>query len=163
MEVKVYSKKSGKSYLTQIDAINVDKIIGKSWWLTKKGYLRTWDSKTQRNVLLHRFLFGDPKTGFMYDHINRNKLDNRKQNLRFCNASQNKCNTDNRSDNSSGYKGVNKKKGHKTNPWVARVQINGKRLHLGYFSTKEKAALAYNKAAIKYHGEFARLNECVFC
>ena len=92
------------------------------------------------------------------DHINRQKLDNQKSNLRMATKSQNQCNMGLRKNNTSGYKGVCYFPLNKTNPWMAYVSYNRKRIHLGYFSSKESAARVYDKAAIKYFGEFVNTN-----
>ena len=59
-------------------------------------------------------------------------------------------------NNTSGYKGVTYRKSR--NCWEARIMLNGKTVYTGCFDNKEEAALAYNKVAIKYHGEFAKIN-----
>jgi hypothetical protein len=106
--------------------------------------------------LLHRRIL-NIEHGSLCDHINGNTLDCRRSNLRLCNNSQNQHNKAKLKNNTSGYKGVwwhsiGKK-------WEARIMVNRENKYLGLFNTKESAALAYNYAAIKYHGEFARLNE----
>lgn len=107
-----------------------------------------------------------PPADKMVDHIDGNGLNNLRSNLRFATMSQNIANSKVRKDNTTGYKGVSWFVGSKhpngvwkSKPsWTARIGINGKRITVGYFATKEEAARAYNKAAIKYHGEFAKLN-----
>lgn len=91
------------------------------------------------------------------DHIDRNTLNNLESNLRVCSNSQNNINQGLRKDNTSGGKGVILLKKYKK--WRARININHERINLGNFDTKEEAMKAYNDAAIKYHGEFAVLNE----
>lgn len=91
------------------------------------------------------------------DHINGDGLDNRRENLRPCNASTNMQNSKIRIDNRSGYRGVGLHKA--TGKWRARIKTPSGEVGLGYFNTKEAAALAYNAAAKKYFGEFANLNE----
>ena len=95
--------------------------------------------------------------GMYVDHINGNKSDYRKSNLRLCSKSQNNCNVGVRLDSVTGFKGVYWNSTKKR--FQASIQIAGKRRYLGTFSDPKIAALAYNEAALKYHGEFAFLNE----
>jgi hypothetical protein len=91
------------------------------------------------------------------DHIDQNGLNNQRLNLRLATVSQNGINRPKQRNNTSGYKGVHwRKDSHK---WQAKIQINGKDIHLGYFTSKKEAAKAYNKAALKYFGKFAVLNK----
>jgi hypothetical protein len=91
--------------------------------------------------------------GLQTDHINRNKLDNRKCNLRIVNCSQNKMNIKLRSDNSSGVKGVYFDKQRKK--WVAEIMLNKKKFHLGRFNNIEEAKLKRKFAEKQYFGEYA--------
>jgi hypothetical protein len=88
------------------------------------------------------------------DHINCIRADNRIENLRICNDSQNQC-------NKTKYRGTSRYKGvdlHKASGlWRARIRKNYKVRELGYFATEEEAAAAYAEAAAKFHGEFARI------
>ena len=81
------------------------------------------------------------------DHINRNKSDNRIKNLREATYSENQQNTDKKSNNKSGYKGVAYEKVAKK--WRSQISVNGKRIHIGYFNTKEEAAEAYKTTSSK--------------
>lgn len=104
------------------------------------------------------FLFGKPPDNLQWDHINGNKLDNRRENLRYATNSQNNANREKQAGlYSSQYKGVfwNAQKGK----WQSRLKIDGKQKHLGFFVNEKDAARAYNEAALKYFGEFAVLNE----
>ncbi len=109
-------------------------------------------------VYLHRLLL-KPPDGYFVDHINMDRLDNRRCNLRVATKAQNSYNRPARTDNTSGYKGVWLRCDAKTKAWIAEIRVNGKKVHIGTYSTKEAAALAYNDAAKKYHGVFARLND----
>lgn len=90
------------------------------------------------------------------DHIDQNRTNNRIANLREASRLQNCRNRRKHCDNSSGYKGVNYDKRY--NKWYAQIHVNKKSVWLGYHATSEDAANAYDKAAIKYFGEFASLN-----
>lgn len=101
---------------------------------------------------MHREIMSTPK-GKDTDHINRDKLDNRKQNLRICKHANNMKNLGLRKDNTSGVKGV---RWHKQlQKWNARIHVNGKEISLGCFHDLKEAAKAYKDASIKYHGVYA--------
>jgi len=86
------------------------------------------------------------------DHINRNRLDNRIENLRLVTPSQNLMNSGSYKNNTSGFKGVYWDKSKKE--WRALIIVNGKRKHLGNFINKEDAIQAREEAEIKYFGDF---------
>lgn len=130
-------------------------LLGNSLWhKNDNGYIVN-RNKNIGTIRLHRLIISAPDN-MLVDHINGNTVDNRKSNLRLCSHIENLRNSKVQSNNKTGYKGVywhtrNKK-------WIAHITIKRKSIHLGVFSTKEDAARAYNEAAIKYFGEFARLN-----
>ena len=127
-------------------------VSSRAWWYQRNGYIVTEIS--QRTVLLHRLLMNTPE-GFETDHINGNKLDNRKSNLRICTRSQNQHNQKPRTG-SSKYKGVCWYK--PVEKWLAQIRSSGKKKHIGLFSDEKEAALAYNSVARELFGEYARLN-----
>ena len=110
------------------------------------------------SILMHRMIMLAPQ-GVEIDHIDGNRLNNQKSNLRFATSSQNKINRGPRKDNKSGYKGVSWHK--QRNCWAVRLMINGKYQHLGLFQDKHKAAQVYNDNALKYYGSYAWLNKIV--
>jgi len=118
-------------------------------WSNRSGYV-----SSSNNGAMHRLILGlDSNSKLDSDHINRNKLDNRSSNLRSCNRSQNCMNRSVFKSNSSGTSGVSFDK--KTNKWWVRIQFNGKRKSLGYFSDIEDAKKCRDAAVAKYHKEFA--------
>jgi len=112
----------------------------------------------KKQLYLHRFLLGlEFGNKLQADHINKNTLDNRLENLRIATSAENCRNRRKRRDNTSGYIGVS---WHKREcKWRTQIKTDGIMKHIGYFRNKHDAARAYNEAALKYHGEFAELNE----
>lgn len=90
------------------------------------------------------------------DHSNHNTTDDRIEKLRAASKTENGRNRTSAKNSSSKYLGVHWNK--KNQKWYASIRINTKLIHLGCFEVETEAALAYNKAAIKYFGEFANLN-----
>lgn len=125
------------------------------WRLTTKGYVVRCGSTEDETVSLHNFVLGLPPSSGV-DHINLNKLDNYRQNLRLTTNSGNGQNRTKFSNNTSGFKGVSFHAGK--GKFGASIKINYKALHLGYFSSKEDAARAYDEAAIKHFGPLAFTN-----
>jgi len=110
----------------------------------------------RKNLQMHRLVINVPPDCFC-DHINHNGLDNRKANLRIVTHTQNVWNRRKfKSYSLSKYKGVDWSKDMKR--WRARILVNGKRIYLGSFKSELDAAKAYDRAALKYHGDFACLN-----
>ena len=95
--------------------------------------------------------------GFEVDHINRNKLDNRKSNLRIATRSENCANRGSFQESSSKYKGVHWSK--KTGRWEVAIRKDGKQIYIGGFDDEIAAASAYNNYARKLWGDFAVLND----
>lgn len=145
---------------TIVDDENYEELSKYRWYLNTFGYVRRWRPTIERQakpgsreIFLHRHLIDVPK-GYVIDHINGDKLDNRRCNLRVCTPHQNRMNRQSQKNNTSGYKGVfwNKQR----NKWSAKINFNHKQIYTGYFDNKEDAAKAYERAARKYFGEFAR-------
>lgn len=97
---------------------------------------------------------------YLVDHIDGNKSNNQRSNLRICTHAESLQNRGKFANSKySIYKGVTLNKRNSRNPWKVKIKCDGKYIHIGMYPTQEAAALAYNEAALKYHGEFARLNE----
>ena len=105
-------------------------------------------------VRMHREVIG-AKDGQHVDHINGDKLDNRRSNLRIATPLQNNWNKGLTARNSSGYKGVSERNGR----YESYIRNRGILEHLGTYESKEDAAKAYNVKAEEYFGEFAWLND----
>lgn len=118
-------------------------------------YVSIRKKKTSGITMLHRHLLNAP-AHLQVDHINGNSLDNRQANLRLCTRLDNCRNRAKRFDSTSPYKGVLWNKQNKN--WRVRIRVNWKPIEVGSFKTAEEAARAYNEAAVKYYGEFARIN-----
>lgn len=108
-----------------------------------------------KHVLIHRYIL-NPPANMVIDHINGNKLDNRKCNLRVVTTHQNNMNRSKGVKGSSQYKGVSYIASRKR--WMAGIQVNNKSINLGFYKSEVNAAQAYNFAAEKYFGEFAKYN-----
>jgi hypothetical protein len=110
----------------------------------KKGYLVVGlrNNEGKKTIKIHRLVavtfLDNPKNKKCIDHINNNRSDNNLINLRFATQMQNSQNSKLSSKNTSGCKGVCKVK----NKWRATIQINGIKIHLGYFETIEEAKIA---------------------
>lgn len=123
-------------------------------WHIVRGYVQTtMDGKT---VWLHSLVLGPLEEGKVADHENLDGLDNRRKNLRPATRGQNNMNRTKRKDNTSGYKGVYFC--NQAGRWRAEISAGRQRRKLGRFDTPVKAALAYDRAAIRLHGDFARTN-----
>ena len=140
------------------------KRLRKYEWFAKKGrntfYARGCvpDSKTARDktIYMHQEIIKVPP-GMVVDHINHDGLDNRKANLRAATASQNRINSRTaRIRKSSKYRGVCRRAGQKK--WFAYVYVKGRAVFTKYFDDATAAARARDRAAKKYHGQFAELN-----
>jgi hypothetical protein len=146
VKIDVYgaeSERKGKVLLDKEDYKGLERM---KLTISSTGYARV--AKT--GSYLHRLIMGCPE-GKLVDHINRDKLDNRKFNLRVCDSREN---NRNRKQTKGKYKGVYRSE----NGWIAQITAGEKRLHIGSFDTEEEAALAYNEKAVELHGEFAFQN-----
>lgn len=112
-----------------------------------------------KDLYAHRIIWemhnGPIPAGMMIDHINGNPLDNRTCNLRLATREQNYHNQGLSGRNTSGIKGVHFDKAR--GKWRAEIRFYNKIVGLGRFETKGLAAVARAKAAIRYHGAFARI------
>ena len=150
-----------KVYTALVDDEDFERCIQRKWTLTTFGYaVSRVPGKTYKQgyyIQMHQFIINGLVRKGLIDHIDRNKLNNQKANLRIADKSINTINRGMRSDNTSGFRGVFWDK-TKSN-YLVQIMDYGKLIYIGRFKNKEEAAQAYNKAAIKYHGEFAFINK----
>ena len=132
-------------------------ILNKYQWSVRKNgngvYAYTIVDK--KHIGMHTIILPTLKC---VDHKDGNGLNNQRENLREASVKDNIRNSKISRNNTSSYKGVSYHANNKTKPHRAYITCNRKRIHLGYFSDIKDAAIAYNEAAVKYFGEFARLN-----
>jgi hypothetical protein len=150
--------KSGKiKHNFMIDKEDLPVALSYSWIFSKKNYLVStiydeFSKSRQKLIFFHRLITNCPKNSFV-DHINGNKLDNRKMNLRICSNTENARNA--KPNNDKITKGVTFRKNHTKKIWRARIRVNNKVIHLGDYECLIEAQRAYNIAAIEHFGEFA--------
>lgn len=110
----------------------------------KTSYAQTWikENNKWKRIVMHRLLLNPPPK-IKVDHINRNGLDNRRSNLRLVTNSESAINRSTFKNNKVGHKGIHKSK----NKYVARIQINNKRIMLGSFENLDDAIKAYKDAS----------------
>lgn len=145
-----------------VDDEDYERLLPYGWYYNERYAKATINYK---KVYMHKFLI-HPPDGYLVDHKDGNTLNNQKSNLRICNQSQNCQNRSTRVNKTSLYKGVSlltQKKKYKSKiyiwqTWHAHIMTNGTAIKLGSFKNERDAAMAYNEAALKYHGEFAKLN-----
>ncbi|MFH1370644.1 MAG: AP2 domain-containing protein [Planctomycetota bacterium] len=130
------------------------------WFLTgrlHKFYAARTIKDGGRTIItrMHRDIMNPPPK-LLVDHRNCDGLDNRRENLRLATKSQNAYNSRKRNNTSSRYIGVHLRKNN--GRWEAQIRHHEKRMWLGSFKNEIDAARAYDEAAKKYHGKFARLN-----
>lgn len=129
------------------------------WSISTTGYAvsyyftRDEDNKRIHHMRLFHRMIMNALDGMDVDHINRNRLDNRKMNLRLCLSQQNDYNNSLSKSNTSGVTGVSYNKQRKL--WRAYISYQGKRIELGWYSNKLDAVLARLKAEKEYYKEFA--------
>lgn len=143
----------GHGQFTLVDVCDVAALSNYHWHSDGAGYVKA--KIYGKSIRLHTFLMRTP-AGCEVDHINRNRKDNRRCNLRICTPSQNKANTIRRSHNkASQYKGVRR---NPSGTFSARGILHGVEIGLGTFKTEQAAAAAYNSWAVGAFGDFARTN-----
>jgi len=146
-----------KGMETLVDDEDFERFGHLKWHFTTAGYAarRPWcpiNKKAKGSVYLHREICQTPK-GLHTDHVNGVRLDNRKENLRVCNPSQNQGNEKLSKNNTTGYRGVIFSFGK----YRAQIKVNYKTRVVGAYDTAQQAYEKYKEMAVKAWGEFARV------
>ncbi len=138
-----------------VDADRFEWFSGFRWYVDKDGYAvcTFYHENGQCTIRAHHLVIGQPVPPLVTDHINGDGLDNRRSNLRVVTRSQN---AQNRGPvGGRQFKGVSARDGR----WRAQIRVDGRTIVVGKYDTEQQAAIAWNKAALQYHGEFAYQNE----
>lgn len=147
-------------HLAFVDDKDYERVAQHNWFF-ERGYAKSNNRREER--WMHRFIL-QPLLGQAVDHANGNGLDNRRSNIRIATPAQNAQNTKAKEKNwlggipASEYRGVFRDKSSKVHKWAAQIRADGQRFYLGRFVSEKEAAKAYDNAARKLHGVFARLN-----
>lgn len=144
--------KTAKGDLFLLDSEDVKRCLKHSWCVDPRGYLAATIS-TGVHATLHRFVLGlEDGDGNTVDHINGNRADNRKSNLRLCTQAENGRNLKLKKNNTSGYVGVGRLPNGR---YTAEIMLNGKSISLGRYDTFMQAKQARIAGEIKYFGEYS--------
>lgn len=149
VELALYDINSTEIARTILNKEDLCKVVERKWYFSG-GYVVS--DTVKRGELMHRIITSCPD-GMIVDHVNRNPLDNRRENLRVCTQRENVFNSGIRSDNKTGHTGVIFRKREKL--WFSYISIDGKQVSLGYHKTKKQAIKARREGEEKYYGEYA--------
>jgi hypothetical protein len=149
--------KKDSSSKTELNLILVDPqdahfLSEYKWYLNAQGYVARCEKR--KYISLHRTILGLSDRHVYVDHINGNRLDNRRANLRTCSHAENLRNRGKPTSNTSGFKGVSFHK--RSGKWRADIKVDYKAVWLGLYDTSLQAHEAYKEAAARLHGGFAR-------
>lgn len=136
-----------------IDDADFDRLGGRSIYIGTNGYAYFSMNATGPQTI-HSFVIGATTAGSHIDHINGDKLDNRRVNLRVVTPQINQVNRKQLSkSNRSGVRGVGLTSASRKNPWRAQIMVNRKAIHLGLFPTLDEALAARRDVELRYFGE----------
>ncbi len=145
-----------KGQTTCVDDTDYDRLLGIGRWsCNNKGYAVHYTTVSGEMLVLymHRIILDAP-AGMVVDHINGDRLDNRRDNLRLGTISQNNANRQHYSTSEAPFKGLSWNRGK----WQVRIGVNGRRVYLGRYASPTTAALMYDAAARHFYPEFNRCN-----
>ena len=150
-----------------VDDEDFERLSQFKWYRNDHGYAvrarRMRDRTLEKGSMrMHRHIMGDPPDGMVIDHIDRNRLNNQKENLRFCTYSENAMNSDKKKKTASKFKGVFLHVVEGRRYWRAKICVNRRDIRKVFPYTKEgekEAAMWFNEQSRKHFGEFAYKNK----
>jgi hypothetical protein len=161
-EIIVVSKKHGRKTIV-VDDVDFDGVSKHNWSIVGSGSTfyalsnlpRSASQQKHFTIKMHRLISNAAK-GTLVDHRDGNGLNNQRDNLRICTPFENACNRKKRKNSQSRFKGVYWNK--QSCRFWSDINYRGNKIYIGMFDSEIEAALAYDRAAEKHHGEFARKN-----
>ena len=149
---------AGNPGVSLIDDCDIEKCKKYIWHVNNYGYVKSIlpsSNGVRKEIFMHRYIL-DADKKYKVDHKSLIKLDNRRCNIRLCTSADNSHNQPKRAG-TSFYKGVHIDR--RTRRWIAAITTNYKTHHIGSFVSEVQAAYAYDRAAVIYHGKFAKTNQ----
>lgn len=148
-EIKLYDKDLKEKARAIIDLDDIERCKPYKWTLRNDNYVAT--KKDYKHIKLHRFIANTPE-GMHTDHINKDRLDNRKSNLKVCTQQVNNKNKGKYKSNKSGYRGVDKRVFKDRVVYDSGIRFEGTSRYLGRFKTLEEAIQARREGEMKFYG-----------
>lgn len=148
-EIILYDKQLKEKARAVIDVEDIEKCKPYKWTLRTDGYVAT--KKNYKHLKLHRFI-ADTPDGMHTDHIDRNRLNNRKLNLRVCTQQENNKNKGRYSNNKTGYTGVEVREYANRTVYLVVMAFEGKSYHIGSYDSLEEAVMYRKEAELKFYG-----------
>lgn len=149
------TQRSGQTHTVYIDEQDKELVSKYTWSIDSGGYAGTniLTPTGQTRLLLHRLLMNLGE--LVVDHVNRNKLDNRRCNLRVCTHSNNSHNKGTYTNNTTGYRGIVLHRGK----YKVQCRLNGTNTHFGVYTTKHAAGIVAGIIRRELHGEYGQGNQ----
>lgn len=153
------AKTTDRGSIMLVSSVDFDNVMRFKWYLSKSGYPMTYGNSTIKfgPITMHQMLFPNIPYGYVVDHINREKLDNRRTNLRVCTALENSYNKSKPKNSKRRYKGVSQS-GKKNPTFTATITKNGTNYEIKNIQTEEQAAKVYDMMAEELFGKYAGKN-----
>jgi len=145
-----------KTEIILVDDEDFDELNKYVWRINNFGYAyrEQWKNNKGKKILMQRQILGKLSIGMVTDHIDRNKLNNQRSNLRICTQSENIFNSPKKKNNKSGHVGV--RFYHQIGKWEAYIMKNWKKYNLGDFDTQEEAIKARKNGEKLLYPNFIR-------